>query len=160
MNWYAIYTKPKCEDSTAHLLNNAGIKTLNPKIKIIKHIRRKYTDVIEPLFPSYIFAFFDVEEQFRTIKYTRGVKYIVGKNHPLIVHHDIIDAIVKRMEGDIVIPTPQNLKKGDRVLINEGPFKNFYGIFERRIPGKRRAMILLETIFCKLDIEDRSIKKA
>jgi transcriptional antiterminator RfaH len=159
MNWYAIYTKPKCEDSTAHLLKNAGIETLSPKIQIIKYVRRKYTEVTEQLFPSYIFAFFDTEKHTHMIKYTRGVRYIVGKQTPLIVHHEIIDAIKERIKDNIVTLVPENFKKGDRIIIQEGPFKDFYGIFERNISGKKRVMILLEALFCSVDIENRSIRK-
>ncbi len=159
MNWYAIYTKPKREDSTVFYLNNAGIETLNPKIKTIKYVRKKYTDVIEQLFPSYIFAFFDSHKHTQMIKYTRGVNYIVGKESPLIVPSEIIDAIREQMEGDIVKQDPEDLKKGDWVLIKEGPFKNFHGIFERNISGKERVMILLQALHCKLDIESRSIKR-
>ena len=160
MNWYAIYIKPKCEDSTALQLRNAGIETLNPKIKTKKYIRRKYISVIEPLFPSYIFACFDSEKQGHMIKYTRGVKFIVGKQNPLEVPQEIIEAIQERMLGDIVAPAPENLEKGDRVIIKEGPFVNFYGIFERDIPGRERAMILLEALHSKVEIESLSIKKA
>lgn len=160
MNWYVIYTKPKCEDSTALQLGNAGIKTLNPKIRTKKYIRGKYMSVIEPLFPSYIFACFDSEKQGHMIKYTRGVKFIVGKQNPLTVPQEIIEAIQERMQGDIVTPAPENLKKGDRVIIKEGPFVNFYGIFERNIPGRERAMILLEALHSKVEIESLSIRKA
>ncbi len=159
MNWYAIYTKPKCENSTARLLNNAGIETLSPRITVLKRVRGKYADVVEQLFPSYIFAFFDKEKHSHMIKYTRGVKYIVGKENPLAVHPEIIAAIKERMEGDFIVQTPEKLVKGDRILIQEGPFKDFYGVFERDLPGKKRSMILLEALYCKLDIESRSIKK-
>jgi len=159
MNWYAIYTKPKAEDAVAHLLGNAGIETLNPKIRIKKYVRRKYVAVIEHLFPSYIFAFFDSGKNSHMITYTRGVRYIVGKDSPLEVFPEIIEAIKERMEGDIVKPIPARYEKGDRVLIQEGPFKDFFGLFERNIPGKERVMILLEALHCKLDIDNLSIKK-
>lgn len=159
MNWHAIYTKSKCEDSTALQLRNAGIETLNPKIRIKKYIRGKYTPVIESLFPSYIFACFDPERHGHMIKYTRGVRFIVGKQNPMVVPQVIIEAIQERMEGDIITPVPEKLESGDRVLIKEGPFTNFYGIFERDVPGRERAMILLETLHCKLEIESISIRK-
>lgn len=158
--WYAIYTKPKCENSTALHLNNAGIETLNPKIKVKKYTRRKYTHVIEQLFPCYIFAFFDREKQGHMIKYTRGVKYIVGKENPLVVHSEIIASIRERIQGDIIVPDLENFKKGDMVLIKDGPFKDFQGIFEGTLPGKERSIILLEALHCKLNIEIGSIKKA
>lgn len=160
MNWYAIYTKPKCEDPTAVQLRNVGMETLTPKIKTKKYIRGKYMFVIEPLFPGYIFARFDSEKQGHMIKYTRGVKFIVGKQTPLAVPLEIIEAIQERMQGDLVIQTPEKLNKGDRVLIKEGPFVNFYGIFERDIPGRERAMILLEALHSKVEIESLSIQKA
>ncbi|MCL4476304.1 MAG: hypothetical protein M1508_08785 [Nitrospirae bacterium] len=160
MDWYAIYTKPKCEDSVARFLNNADIETLTPKIRALKRVRRKYVDVIEQLFPSYIFACFDREKHCHMIKYTRGVKYIVGKENPLAVPLEIIQAIRERMRDEIVAPVPEDIKKGDRVLIKEGPFKDFYGIFQRDMPGKARAMILLDALTCSLEIDQRSIKKA
>ncbi|MCL5023289.1 MAG: hypothetical protein M1497_07970 [Nitrospirae bacterium] len=160
MNWYAIYTKPNAEESVSALLSGAGIETFNPKIKVLKRIREKYVDVVEELFPSYIFAFFDTDTQSHMIRYTRGVKYVVGKENPLSVHPSLIDAIRQRMENGIVMPAPLNLTRGDRVLIKEGPFKDFYGIFERVIPGRERALILLEALHCRLDIESRSVRKA
>ena len=94
------------------------------------------------------------------IKYTRGVKFIVGKQNPLAVPQEIIEAIQERMKGDIVTPVPENLEKGDRVIIKEGPFVNFFGIFERDIPGRELAMILLEALHSKVEIESLSIRKA
>lgn len=160
MDWYTIYTKPKAEDSTNRLLSNAGIETLNPKICIHKFIRGKYSDVTEQLFPCYLFARFDTKTRSHMIKYTRGVRYIVGKENPIPVPHEIIDAIKKRMKGEILVPEKEDFEKGDRVLIKEGPFRNFYGIFKGKISGKERAMILLEALHYKLDIERRSIRKA
>lgn len=160
MNWYAIYTKPKCEESTARLLNNAGIETLSPRIRVLKRVRGKYADVTEQLFPSYIFGCFDNEKHGHMIRYTRGVKYVVGKGNPLAVPPEIVQAIRERMQDGIVIPVPEDIRKGDRVLIKEGPFKDFYGIFQRDMSGKERAMILLETLTCTLQIGSRSIRKA
>ena len=83
--WFALYSKPKCENSIVTLLNNAGIETLNPKIQTRKYIKGKYTLVIEQLFPNYVFAFLDSESEIHMVKYTRGVRYIVGKGKPVAV---------------------------------------------------------------------------
>ena len=160
MKWYAIYTKPRYEDSIALQLKNAGIEILSPKIKIKKYVRGKYSDVIEPLFPGYLFARFDCERHGHMIKYTRGVKYIVGNQNPLVVPMEIIGTIQERMQDDIVTPAPEKFENGERVLVKEGPFENFYGIFKRDIQGKERAMILLEALHCKLEIKSISLRKA
>jgi transcriptional antiterminator RfaH len=160
MNWYAIYTKPKCEESTARLLKSAGIETLSPRMRVLKRMRGKYVDVLEQLFPSYLFACFDNEKHGHMIRYTRGVKYIVGKETPLAVPAEIIDAIRERLQDGVVVPVHEDMKKGDRVLIKEGPFKDFYGVFQSEMPGKARAMILLEALYCSLQLDSRSIRKA
>jgi transcription antitermination factor NusG len=63
-------------------------------------------------------------------------------------------------EDSIITPAPERLSKGDRVLIKEGPFADFYGIFEREVPGKDRIVILLEALGSRLEIEDVSVRKA
>ncbi|MEJ2697174.1 MAG: transcription termination/antitermination NusG family protein [Candidatus Sulfobium sp.] len=159
VNWYAIYTKPGAEDSATRLLTNAGIETFNPKIRIRKYVRKKFTEVIEQLFPSYIFASFDPGTHGHMIKYTRGVRYVVGKEYPLVVPPEMIEAIRERMEDGVVKPEREKFETGDRVLIKEGPFKDFYGIFERNLSGRERVVILLEALFCRVEIERFSIKK-
>lgn len=159
MNWYAVYTKPGAEEAAARLLSNAGIETFNPKIKVRKYLRKKYTEVIEQLFPCYIFASFDPNKHSHMIRYTRGVRYVVGKEHPLVVPPEMISAIKDRMEDGVVMPEAETFVAGDRVLIKEGPFKDFYGIFQRNLSGRERVVILLEALFCKVEIETFSIRK-
>ena len=161
MHWYAIYTKPKCEDSVARHLSNAGISVINPKIRIKKYLRSRYVQVVEPLFKNYLFASFDNETHNQMVRFTRGVKYIVGRDNPVVVPDEIIRAIREYMgEDSIITPALERLSKGDRVLIKEGPFANFFGIFEREIPGRDRIVILLEALGSRLEIEDVSVRKA
>jgi len=160
LNWYAIYTKSLCEESVSLMLRNAGLEVLSPKIRIKKYNRGKYEHVIESLFKSYIFACFDSYTHHHMIRYTRGVKYIVGKEHPIVVPQVIIDAMQQEMEGDIITPKLENLSKGDRVVISEGPFASFYGIFQHPVPGRDRVVILLEALNSRLEVEDVSVGKA
>ena len=160
MNWYAVYTKSRAEEAVVNLLNQAGIETLNPKLLIRKFWRGRYSERVEQLFPCYIFAFFDAESQTHLVSYTRGVRYVVGKERPKAVSPDIIAAIMGRMKDGLVSPIVEEFGKGERVLIKEGPLKDFYGVFERKVSGKKRAMILLETLHCRIEVESRALKKA
>ncbi len=152
--WYAVYTKPKKEDSVAFLLQNIGLEVLNPKIKFRKFKRNRLTDVIEPLFPCYLFANFDKDKYSHLITYTRGVRYVVGKKNPLVVQDEVVNVIKDGIEdNNIIVIKPSTFKNGDKVLIKDGPFKDFYGIFEKEIKGHERVMILLETIQCRLELD-------
>jgi len=160
MWWYAIYTKPGREDSVSFSLQGIGLEVLSPKYRTKKYRRNRLAEVIEPLFPCYIFARFERERYAHLITYTRGVRYIVGKNSPIVVRDEIIDAIRESMEdGDIVVIRPERFMKGDRVLIREGPFRDFYGIFEREIKGEERVLILLDTIHYKIQLDRHFLKK-
>lgn len=158
-SWYAVYTKPQCEEAVSLMLRNAGLEVLSPRIRIKKYNRGKYEHVVESLFKSYIFACFDNDTHHHMIRYTRGVKYIVGKEHPIVVPQEIIDVLREQMEGDIITPKAENLAKGDRVVIREGPFASFYGIFQHSVPGRDRVVILLEALNSRLEVEDVSVKK-
>jgi transcription elongation factor/antiterminator RfaH len=158
--WHAIYTKPGKEDTVAFRLQGIGIEVLNPKLKSKKYKRNKIVEVIEPLFPCYLFANFDKEKYAHLITYTRGVRYIVGKGNPIVVYADIINTIKENMEeGNILVVKPQRFEKGVRVLIKEGPFKDFYGIFEKEVKGHERVMILLETLNYKLELDSWVLNK-
>jgi transcriptional antiterminator RfaH len=152
--WYAIYTKPGKEDSVAFRLRSIGIAVLSPKLKSRKFRRGKFTDIIEPLFPCYLFADFDRNVHAHLITYTRGVRYVVGKNTPLPVCDDVIDTIRQGMdEGGIVLVSPGKFTQGDRVIIKDGPFKDFCGVFEREIKGSERVLILLNAIHCRVELD-------
>jgi transcriptional antiterminator RfaH len=152
--WYAIYTKAGKEDSATFLLRNTGIDVLNAKLMSKKFRRNRLVEVMEPLFPCYIFADFEKEKYAHMITYTRGIRYIVGKQNPIIVSNKIITAIKDNLEqDDIIILRPSKFCTGDRVLIKDGPFKNFIGLFEREIRGPERVMILLDAIHCRLEID-------
>jgi len=152
--WHAVYTKQGKEDVVSFLLQRIGLEILNPKLKSRKFKRNKLIEVIEPFFPSYLFANFDKEKYAHLITYTRGVRYIVGKQNPIVVPEEIINTISEGMEdNNIVVVKPQRFVKGDKVLIRDGPFKDFYGIFEKEIKGPQRVMILLNTIHCRLEID-------
>jgi transcriptional antiterminator RfaH len=159
MNWYALYTKPRKEDAVAIRLQDARIEVLTPKLKSKRYKGNKLIETVEALFPCYLLAKFDKDKCFHLISYTRGVRYIVGKNNPIIVHEEIVNAIKERMkEGNIVINT-QNFERGERVHISNGLFKDFYGIFERETRGVERVIIFLNTINYRVELDRWLLRK-
>lgn len=161
MSWYTVYTKPRNEDTVASRLQDAGIKVINPKLRSKQYRHYRLIEVIEPLFPCYLFARFDRDRYFHLVTYTRGVRYIVGKNNPVVVPDEIISTIRESMEEDnIVVIKPPRFEKGEKVLIRDGPFKDFYGIFERETRGTERVMIFLDTIHYRVEIDSYVLTKA
>lgn len=148
MNWYAIYTKPKREEMVSGSLSQAGIEVYNPQLKVRKYMRGQYRDVVEPLFPCYIFARFDPKYSLWMIRYTRGVKKVVSSTDtPWPVDGDMINLIRSREDDNGIITLKYDAyKKGDTVTIANGPFAGFTGIFERPMKGNERVMLFLNAV--------------
>lgn len=158
MKWYAVYTKPKKEDEVTARLQAREIEVLNPKSRFKKFRGGRLTEVVEPFFPCYVFVKCECNTCLRLVKYTKGVKYVVGKNNPITVPNFVITAIKENMQEDnVVFVKPCTLEKGVRVKIKDGAFKDFCGIFERTTKGFERVVILLDAICYRLEISACSL---
>lgn len=159
-NWYLVYTKPKNEDIVSQKFIDAGFQVLNPKLKERKVYRRKLQDITSPLFPCYIFVKFDGIEDYRLVKYTRGVKTIVGTPGALnIVAEEVINSVTSRMKDGVVTLDPQEFKPGESVIIKAGPFEGFNAIFEKGLKNSERVSILLGAINARTVVDRALIEK-
>lgn len=161
-SWYAVYTKTGDEDGVAANLARAEIKTFSPKIKSVRFIKRKYREVLRPLFPSYIFARFDALRFYHLVKYTRGVRGIVGGSaEPWPVGDEIIQAIESKVGPEGALEVPSAMSPGAHVLVADGPLKGLCGVFEREMSDRERVIVLLDAIEyqARVEIEKRFLIK-
>ncbi len=157
-HWYLIQTHPKQEDRAESNLNSIGIETLSPKFKEPRRniYNGTISKLVKPLFPSYIFAKFKVDDLYHKVRYTRGVRQLISfGDSPTVIQEEIIDAIRARVSADgfAVIEPEEDLKPGDRVLIKDGPFKALAGVFEKEMKGSDRVRILLQTVSYRAHVE-------
>jgi transcriptional antiterminator RfaH len=154
MNWYAVHTKPRQEHLAQTSLQREGVETFYPKLKRKKTIRRVRRWVVGPLFPSYIFAKFDLAQSGRLVKYANGVIKIVSfGGKPATVDQSIIDAVAAHCVENTVTIQPPALRPGDVVEIQEGPLRGLCGVFERELSGSERVVILLQSIAAAARVE-------
>jgi transcriptional antiterminator RfaH len=149
LSWYVVHTHPKQEDRTSDNLLAWGIQILTPKLRVKKYnqFSGKVTQLAKPLFPGYIFSRFRFNELYHKIRFTRGVHSLVSfNNEPVPVDDEIIDVVRSKIGGDGFVKEFEPLQAGDRVVINDGRFQNFYGVFEREMADSDRVRILLNTV--------------
>ena len=154
--WYAVNTKPRNEERAANNLANGGIEVLAPRLKLRKYKDGKFIQVIEPMFPSYIFVRFHPVDEYRMVKYARGVKTIVNFGGQIVpLQDEMIEFIKSRLESGVADVQKPSIDKGAKILIKDGPFKGFSGIFESELDGKERVAILLDGVnYCaKMEID-------
>lgn len=154
-NWYCIYTKPKQEDLVSRrLIEIPEIEVFNPKLKQKRYVRGRLKEAVEELFPCYIFSKFNPDRYYHMVKYTRGIRRIVGnKGAPFIVDESIIALIRSRVKEGFVNLEPLEFKSGEQVVIKDGPFSGLMGIFLRGLKARERVLVLLNTIAYQAKIE-------
>lgn len=154
--WYCIHTKAGYEDQLSQrLMNVPDIDIFLPKLKRKKYLRGKLGEVTEKLFPCYIFLRFDSLKYLHLIKYTRGVRRIVGDGlgNPYIVDDVLIGQIKSRTKDGFIYTEQIELEEGDRVVVREGPLKGFTGILQEYRNSRDRVLVLLSAITYQASIE-------
>jgi transcriptional antiterminator RfaH len=165
MHWYAVSTKPHQEKQAELHIEQCGIECFLPLLKASKIIRRTRRTVIEPLFPGYLFARFDLEKHFRAVSYTTGVRKIVEfGSGPVELDATMIDAIKEKLNDGYVTPHSEHFKMGQILHIKGGPLAGFQAVFIREMTDRNRVLLLLNTLglHAKLtmDIDQVSLPKA
>jgi transcription elongation factor/antiterminator RfaH len=145
--WYVIHTKPGGEDRVRINLHNQEIETFSPLLETYRYCNGKMIPKIEPLFSNYLFARLDLELHYYKVKWTRGVNRILGSgNEPIPISENVIRTIKERSGKDNLVKLDDELKDGDIVQVNSGPFKSLRGVFQKMMSSKGRVRILLSLI--------------
>ena len=147
MPWYAVSTKPHQEKQAELHINQCGIECLLPLLKESKIIRRMRKTVIEPLFPGYLFARFELDKHCRAVSYATGVRKIVEfGSGPVELDATMIDAIKERLNNGYVTLMPVRPVRGQVVHIKGGPLAGVEAVFMREMTGRNRVLLLLNTL--------------
>ncbi len=147
-HWYVVQTKPRQELVAIENLERQGYLSYCPKIKLAKRRRQRWQQVVEPLFPRYLFVQLDIgEDDFAPIRSTVGVIGLVRfGSQTASISQQAISAI--QMQEQCIFAEDANhptWKPGDVVKIIDGPFAGLSGVFEKD-NSEERVIILLEML--------------
>ncbi|HDT14053.1 MAG TPA: hypothetical protein ENO03_06820 [Candidatus Aminicenantes bacterium] len=155
--WYVINTKPKKEGQVQRLFEEGGFTIYCPK-----YLREKS---VAPFFPGYAFLLFAFPEDYRLVKYTRGVKRVVGNEAgPTPIPEEVVEGIKARERDGLIVFERYGREPsvGDEIEVVEGPLKGLKGVFRKEVGDSERVMILLNYVSYQgmLLIEKTKLKKA
>ncbi|HBO22363.1 MULTISPECIES: transcription/translation regulatory transformer protein RfaH [unclassified Providencia] len=143
--WYLLYCKRGQIDRAIDNLNRQNVICMTPMTEMEKMVRGKRTNVIEALFPNYLFVKFDHNEiHTTTIQSTRGVSHFVRFGLlPTEVPEEIIELLQQEpIAHSIALDIPNH---GDSVVITEGAFTGVKAIFDEP-NGESRSILLLNIL--------------
>jgi transcriptional antiterminator RfaH len=151
--WYVVLTKPKQEHRAEEHLVAQGGEVFLPRIQLEKMRKGKRVDIVEPLFPGYLFVNVEGREQLvGSIRSTRGVRHLLRFGlEPLEIRAGLIADLRSRCSSQLenqaegAVTSGDVFQQGQEVEINTGPFKDYQAIF-KQFDGERRAIILLNLL--------------
>lgn len=143
--WYLIYTKPRQENLAQENLQRQGYETYLPRVYQVRRRSGRYVKTIEAFFPRYLFIKLDTEsDNWAPIRSTLGVSKMVRFDGiPAVVPDALIDALRKNEDDDGIQSLKQNnLVRGDKVTIIDGPLAGYQGIYQQQNSAERIAVLV------------------
>lgn len=138
-SWFLAQLKPNCAQVADRNLKRQGFRTFLPMEAGTRQRQGRFVTRLQPLFPGYIFVAFDVAKGFwRSVNSTHGVSRLVslGKE-PTAVPGELMVQLMQRCDPSGKLRSPVELKPGDQVRPNRGPFTDIIGEIEKTAPDHR-----------------------
>lgn len=144
-HWYLIRTKVGCEHIAEERLMDQDYLVYLPRLIARRRRFGRRTQVVSPLFPSYLFLQLSIGVQdLAPAKSTKGVLGLVrfGEEYA-VVPQPVIDGLRRHEDPAVQLRRIDDpLKPQSRVRITGGPFSHFEGIYLSESPDDRVTVLL------------------
>jgi len=151
LEWFCLRTQTKREHIAAgHLREVEGVEVFCPRLRYRKATRRGKIWWVEPLFPGYLLAKFNLAEMERMVTFCQGVRGLVrfGSEIPAVP-----DAFVEALRQEVrnrseddeeLFAVSPVIEIGDEVEIAHGPLQGMRGTIVSVASATERVKILLD----------------
>jgi len=153
--WYCLRSQRKHERiATIHLRMLKGVIVFFPRVRFKRRTSQGLVWVTEAMFPSYLFAHFELTEMHLKVRYAHGVSGIVrfGDRYPTIEDHAV--ERLRDLTGVAEIrELSHELSEGDQVKIVDGALVGLEAVITRVLPAKQRIRVLMDFLGRKMEAE-------
>lgn len=150
--WLVAYTRPRHECAVARQLQSKDVRFLLPKFARISHWSDRTRQVMEPLFPGYVFVNVSDGERVRVLQ-TAGVVNILSMgDKPAPLRREEVAMLQECMARPYAVKPHEFLRVGQRVRVKHGPFAGWEGILARK-KNSARLVVGLEQIMQSVSVD-------
>ncbi len=147
--WYAVCCKPRQETIAQENLQRQNYRVYLPRLQTRKRRNGKWIEVIEALFPGYLFIWLNPHAQSTApVRSTRGAIGLLRFGaQPARVPEEIIATIRQREDAATGMHQdnrPQ-FSRGEAIKLVEGSLSGMEGIFSQQ-DSQGRVIVLLELL--------------
>lgn len=161
--WYAIHTRSHFEQKVFDGFRSKSIETFLPKAQVMSRRKDRRKKILVPLLPGYVFVQYDLNpELYWDIVKTVGVVRMVGfEGKPTPARDEEIQSLMIMNGTDRTVHNQAFMKRGDTVMIMEGPLKGLVGFYVRHKGQSEKVVVNVELLHRSLavEIEDWALEK-
>ncbi len=153
--WYALHTKSHFEQKVFEGLIGKAFEAFYPRMQVMSRRKDRRKKILVPMLPGYVFVHttMDPEQYHRIIRTVGVVKMVNFKGQPIPANEEEI-ASLKILDGtDRTVQNRAYVKKGDRVMIMEGPLKGLIGFYIRHKGKSDRVIVSVDLLKRSLEVE-------
>lgn len=163
-HWFALLTRSNFEQAVFTKIRQKNIEAFLPRMR--KPSRRKDRKLMieVPLFPGYIFvrATTASRDQLPILKTAGAVRLLGSTRGPVPVPAHQIESLklLTSTTQDLITGAIVRLKKGDPVMILEGPMAGLKGEFYRH-KGQGRVIVKIDLLgqYAGLEVDSDNVEK-
>lgn len=146
LQWYCVRSQQKREHiAAAHLSSRFGLEVFAPRISLVRRTRQGTARFTEALFPSYLFARFNLATHLAAVRSCSGVLGVVSFGaKPPPVTETIVEELRSLMQGEPTWMMPDLPAPGSEIQICGGPFNGSIATVLNIREATRRVRVLLE----------------
>lgn len=151
--WYPVYTNSRAEKKAYQELQKKGIEAYLPLKKEIKQWSDRKKMVEEPFFKSYLFVRISNREHAEVLM-TQGINrflYFSGKV-AIMPDKQMEDLKLLMASGEELELIEYDIKPGEKVLVNAGPFKGMIAELVS-IKNKKSLVLKLENLGYAIEVK-------
>ena len=153
--WFCLKAQTKREHIAAdHVRQIPGTAVFLPRVRFQRKTVRGLAWFTEALFPGYVFARFNFQQQFRQVNHAAGVRGIVhfGDRWPTVPDEAIAELqLAIGTENICTITNP--LAVGEEIEVATGAFRGLKAVVSRVMPARERILVLLEFLGRQTSVE-------
>ena len=155
VKWYAVHTRSRFEQKVYDGLIGKNVGSFLPKIQVMSRRKDRRKKILVPLLPGYVFVRFDMDpETYWDIIKTTGVVRMVGfEGRPVPAREEEISSLMILNGTDRTVQNRAYMKRGDLVMIMEGPLKGLVGFYLHHKGQSEKVVVSVELLKRSLEIE-------
>jgi len=153
--WYALHTRSHFEQKVYEGLCSKSIEGFYPRIQVISRRKDRRKKIMIPMLPGYVFVSSDLkaEEHLEILKTVGVVRIVSFRGRPVPASEEEISSLMILDGTDRTVQNQDYMKKGDRVMIMEGPLKGLIGYYLRHKAQSKKVVVTVELLKRSLAVE-------